>query len=99
MYDRPPKADSHWLANHTMFSLTLVVIVGAVGAHIRPRLRQFPDGQPLVQGQLEARHGQALDCKHFKPGRCVQNWGVVRGTGPAVTAGPVFLGDPCRHLR
>ena len=77
-----------------MFSLTLVVSLGAVGSRVEPQLRQFFDGQPLVQGRLSARNGQALACTYFTPGQFVQHWGVVRGTGPAVTAGPVFLGAP-----
>ena len=79
----------------TMVFLTLVVILGAVGARVGPRLRQFSDGQPLVQGRLATRHGQALACTYFTPYHCVNHWGVVRGTGLAVTAGPMFLGTPC----
>ena len=77
-----------------IFLLTLVVILGAVGTRVGPRLQKFPDGQPLVQGQLANRNVQALDCMHFTPSRCIQHWGVVKGKGPEVTAGPVFLGPP-----
>ena len=45
-----------------------------------------------MQGRLADRHGHILACTHFMPGWCVQHWGVVSGTGPAVTAGPMFLG-------
>ena len=82
-----------------MVLITLVVSLGEVGARVGTRLQQFSDGKPLVQGQLEARHGHALACTHFTPGRCVHNWGIVRGTGPEVTAGPVSLPPPCRQIR
>ena len=78
----------------SMVLLTLVVILGAVGARVGPQLRQFPDGQPLAQGQLAAHNGQALDCTHFMPSRCIEHWVIVRGTGPAVAAGTMFLGPP-----
>ena len=45
-----------------------------------------------MQGRLDAWHGHELTCTHFTPGQCVQNWDAVRGTGLAVTAGPVFIG-------
>ena len=41
--------------------------------------------------------GVSLHALH--PYRCVQHWGFVRDTGPAVTAGPVFLGGAHRRLR
>ena len=66
---------------------------------VGPWMRKFSDGQPLVQRQLVARPGHSLACRHFMPGQCVQHWGVVRGTGPAVMTVPVFLGDPHRQLR
>ena len=72
----------------SMVWLTLVVRLGALGARVDPQLWKFYYGQPLVQGRLAAWHGQALACTHFTPGRCVQLWGIVRGTDPAVTAGP-----------
>ena len=56
-----------------MFWITLVVSLGAVGTRVGPRLQQFSDGQPLVQGRLSARHGQALACTQFTSGQCVQN--------------------------
>ena len=62
-----------------------------------PRLWKFSDGKPLVQGQLEDWHGQALAFTHFTPGICVHHWGIVRGTGPEVEVGPVFLGTPHRR--
>ena len=77
-----------------MFSLKLFVSLGALGTHVGPRLRKLSNGQPLVQGQLAAHHGQALAGTHFVPVRCVQNWGVVRGAKQAVTAGPIFLWSP-----
>ena len=40
----------------TMFLLTLVVSVGAVGARVGTRLRQFFDGKLLLQGRLAAWH-------------------------------------------
>ena len=67
-----------------MVSLTFVVSLGTVGARVGPWLRQFSDGQPLVQGQLSDQNIQALACTHFAPSRCVQHWGIVRGAGPAV---------------
>ena len=78
----------------SMVRITLVVSLGAVGAHVGPQLWKFPDGKTLVQGQLGARHGQELACTHFTPGRFVQHWSVVRSTGLAVVGGPVLLGDP-----
>ena len=51
-------------------------------------------GQPLVQGQLAAQNLQALDCAHFLSDWCVHNWGIVRGTSPAVPSVPMFLGGP-----
>ena len=59
------------------------------------------DVQPLVQGRLAAGHGQALACTHFTPRLYVKHWGIVRVTGPAFAAGPMFLGVPCirRHRR
>ena len=42
-----------------MFSLTLVVRIGAVGSRVGFRLRKFSNGQPLVQVRLEAQHGQS----------------------------------------
>ena len=80
------------------FSITLVVSVGAVGSRVGPWLWQFSDGQPLVQGRLAAWHGHPLACMHFTPGRCIQHWVLVSGTDPAVTAGPMFLGAPCRRI-
>ena len=43
-------------------SITLVVIHGAVGTRVGPRLQKLSDGKLLVQGQLEARNGQVLAC-------------------------------------
>ena len=77
--------------------LTLVVSLGAVGARFGPQLQQFSDGQPLVQGLLADRHGQALACTHLTPVRCIQHWGIGRGTGPYIAAGSVFLGGLCRR--
>ena len=81
-----------------MVSLTLVVSLVAVGPRVGPRLRRFSDGQPLVQERLAEWHGQELACTHFTPAWCVHHWGVVQGAGPAVTAGPMFLGGPFRRL-
>ena len=74
--------------------LTLVVSLGAVRPHVGPWLRQLSNGKLLVQGRLEDRNGQTLVCTHFTPGWCVHHWVIVRGTGPAVAEGPIFLGDP-----
>ena len=82
-----------------MLSLTLVVTLGVVGARLGPQFWQFYNGQPLVQGRFLDRHGYTLACTHLMPGRCVQNLGVLGGTGPAVMTGPVFLGVPHRRLR
>ena len=80
---------------------TLVVILGEVGSCVGPRLWQFSDGQPFIQGWLAARNRHELACTHFMPGRWVHNWGVVKGTGLAVFLVPVFLGTSCwqRHIR
>ena len=88
-------ADS-WASS--MFCITLVMGLGAVGALIGPRLQHFPDGQPLIQGKLAARNGHALAFTHFTPDRCVHHWGIVRGTGIAVLEGPNFLW-PSRRRR
>ena len=82
----------------SMFSLTLVVNLCAVGACVGSRLRQFYDEQPLVQEQLATFHGHALACPHLTPGQCVQHWDIVRGTGLAVTVCPMFLPPPYRRL-
>ena len=74
-----------------MFSLTLVVSLGAVGARAGPWLQQFSDGKLFVHGRLAAQNVQAVVCTHFTPRHCIQHWGVIRGTGPAVMTGPVFL--------
>ena len=53
----------------------------------------------MLQGQLEARHGNDLECKYFKPGQCIHHCGIVSGTGPVVSDGPDFLGRSLRrHL-
>ena len=84
--------DASWA--YSIVSLTWVVILGAVGPCVGPWLRKLSDGKPLVQGKLAARNGQALACTHFTPTRYVQHWVVVRGAGPAVAAGLMFLGGP-----
>ena len=78
----------------SMVWLTLVVILGAVGTRVGPRLQKLSDGHPLVQGLLTARNGQVLACMHFTPGRCVHHLVFMRGTVPEVTAGSMFLGPP-----
>ena len=82
-------ADS-WASS--MVLLMLVVSLDEVRPHVEPWLRKLSGGQPLIQGRLTAQHGKVLACMHFMPGRCIQNWDVVKGTGPAVTVGPMFLG-------
>ena len=78
-----------------MVLLTLLMSIGAVEARIGTWLRKLSDGQPLVQGQLAARHGHVLACKHFTTGHCIHYWGVVRGTGLAAMAGSMFICSPC----
>ena len=78
-----------------MVSVTLVMSVGVVGPRVGTWLKQLSDGKPLVQDQLANRNGQALACTHFTTGQCVHNCGVIRGTGPEVTTGPMFLGTSC----
>ena len=68
-----------------MVLLTLLMSIGAVGAHVGTWLRQLYDGQPLVQGQLSAQHRHALACTHFTPSRCIHHW--------------VLLGAPHRWRR
>ena len=70
-----------------VFWITLAVSLGAVGAHVGPRLQQFSDGKPIAQGKLAACHGNVLFCTHPTPVRCVQNWGTGRGKVPAVAEG------------
>ena len=82
-----------------MFWLTLVVILGAVGYRVGPRLRKKSGWELPVQGQLSARHGHALSYTHFTPGWCIQNWGITRGTGPVFLEGPAFLGCSSRQRR
>ena len=77
-----------------MVLLKLVVSIGTVGFRVRPWLRKLSDGQPLVQVQLAVRHVQALAFTHLTLVRCVQHWGVMRNTGLAVMAVPIFLGLP-----
>ena len=67
-----------------MFWLTLVVGIGAVGARVGPWLRQLSDGQPLIQGQLAARHEYALYFTEFMPGWYVHHWVIVMVTVPFI---------------
>ena len=81
----------------SMVSLMLVVGLVVLWPHAGPWLRQLSYGQPLVQGRLAAWHEQALACTHFTPGRCVQHWGIMRGTCTVVAELPTLLGVPCRR--
>ena len=76
------------------FFLTLVVSLGTVGACVGGPVAEIFDWQPIMQGQLAARHGKALACTYFTPGRCVQHCGFVRGTGPAFKQALCFLPPP-----
>ena len=89
-----------------MFRFTLVVILKSVGAHslppgggvrVGPLLRQFSDGKQLVQRQLAAQNRHSFARTPFMPSHCIQHWGIMKGTGPAILKGPVFLGRSLRR--
>ena len=81
----------------SVFWLTLVVSLGAVGARIGPWLQQCYDGQPIVQGKLAAQHSHALAYTKFTPVQCLQHWDIMRGTCTVVAELPTLLGVPCRR--